>query len=138
MASVHFRNIVELTAEESGHETGDLLALYADKKEEIRNRLDEFEATLEAVASAYDDDKNDGITHEIGMRVLSTTGENCKAIFNGGEEDPFEDDDQLYQQSMIAAAILDLLLETKIIELPAEEEDNSSDVGDESNESESE
>lgn len=136
MASVHFRNVVESTAEEAGMETADLLVLYVDKKEKIRDQMDDFEALLETVAGAYDDDKADGITHEIGMRVLSTVGENCKGIFDADEDDPFNDDDQVYQQSIIAAAILDLLLESKIIELPAEEEDHdSSNAGDSSDES---
>jgi hypothetical protein len=127
MASVHFRNIVDSTAEEAGYDAGDLLIMYVEKKDTVRQNMERYEAVLEATAVAYDEDKQEGIVHEIGMRVISAVAENCTDIFGADESNPFDDDDRHHEQSMVAAIFLDILLETKIIELVPEEQDSEED-----------
>lgn len=126
MTSIRFRHEVVEEASTGGHETGDWLILYADVKKLLTDRPDDFEEMLDAVATAYEDEKNDELG-EIGIRVVSAVEDSASKIFDllKDQPNPFDDDDQIYPQRFVAAAVLDFLTGIGVIELPQEEEDSS-------------
>lgn len=109
-------------AETAGLESGDLIMLYNDVKSYVRQHADEVETLLEEVAVAYEEDITEGVTDEIGMKVLAAIGDHSAKIFEAldGIEDPFENEEQIYHQKAVAAAILDMLVEVGVVKLPEE------------------
>lgn len=109
-------------AETAGLESGDLIVLYNDVKAYVRKHADAVETLLEEVAVAYEEDVTEGVTDEIGMKVLSVIGNHSATIFESldGIEDPFESEEQIYHQKAVAAAILDMLVEVGVVKLPEE------------------
>jgi myo-inositol-1-phosphate synthase len=141
MSTIHFRSLANDEAESAGLETGDLLILYNDVKDYARQNADAIEALLDGVAVAYEEDVAEGITDEIGMRVLAAIGDHAKKLFDNLEdvENPFEDEEQIYHQKAVAAALLDTLVEFQVIKLPEEEagsDDDDHEGGSEQSESE--
>ena len=128
MATLHFRSMCLDEAQAAGLEGGDLIILYNDVKTYLKHNTDEVEELLDAVAVAYEEDKAEDITDEIGMRVISAIGDHSERLFEGidGTPDPFEDEEQIYHQKAAAAALLDLLVEVEVIKLP-EGDENSHD-----------
>lgn len=126
MTSIRFRNEVMEEASSVGFDTGDCLILYADMKALLGNKPDDFEDMLDAVATAYEEEKKEELG-EIGIRVISAMGDSATKIFEHltDHPNPFDDDDQIYPQKFAAAAALDFLIGVSVIQLSDGEDDSS-------------
>ena len=126
MTSIRFRNEVTEEASNAGVDTGDCLILYADLKALLASKADDFEEMLDAVATAYEEEKKEEIG-EIGTRVIGAVDDSAVKIFKHltDHSNPFEDDDEIYPQKFAAAAVLDFLIGISVIQLSEAEDDSS-------------
>jgi len=127
MSKIYFRHLVLDSEEsESSVDSGTLILLYNDVKEQLMTEADKSERLLEETASAFDEDKNSGIVGEIGMRCRDAVSENINVLHIDDSEEIWSDDDRKYEQNIIVAAVLDFLLQNKVISLPEEAENDHS------------